>query len=314
MQNMQTFSVDLLFRRCKSNKSRAMIYARITVNGERVEISLKEQINADEWNNDRCILKSKSPEAKKINEYIDNVRFRIKDKYRMLQSNEMLITAEEIKKAYLGVQVGLKGKKLTELLDYYKKIWESKLAPGGFKNYKTTIQYVHLFVTSQYQSGDIYLSQVNMQLATEFEHYIRNHPIKEHDPCLGNGLSKHVQRFKRILNWGVEIEWIKANPIEKYSCPLKKSKRKKLTIQEVVLLERKTFISPSLVYVRELFLNSCYTGLAFADAMSLQESDFEWEIDERVWCKKYRTKSDELCAIPLLNLPSVILKNTGYSP
>lgn len=58
-------------------------------------------------------------------------------------------------------------------------------------------------------------------------------PIKEHDPCKGNGVSKHIQRFKRILNWAVEIEWIKANPFEKYSCPLKKSKRKKLTVEEI---------------------------------------------------------------------------------
>lgn len=164
MQNMQIFSVDFLIRRCKADRTRALIYGRITVNGERVEISLKEQINVAEWNPGRGILKSKSFEAKKINEYIDNVRFRIKDKYRMLETRELLITAEEIKKAYLGVQVELKGKKLTELLDYFKKIWESKLAKGGFKNYKTTIQYVRLFLTAQYQSADIFLSQVNMQL------------------------------------------------------------------------------------------------------------------------------------------------------
>jgi site-specific recombinase XerD len=308
MEKMQTFSVDFLIRRCKADKLKALIYARITVNGVRTEISLKEQIKVADWNSEKGILKSKSVEAKKMNEYIDNVRFRIKEKYRMLETREQLITPEAIKKAYFGVQIELKGKKLNQLLDYYKKIWEAKLKKGGFKNYKTTIQYARLFLSAEYESGDIYLSQVNMQLATEFEHYIRNHPIKEHDPCRGNGVGKHVQRFKRILNWGVEIEWIKANPIEKYSCPLKKSKRKKLDMQEVVSIENKAFHSPVLMYVKDLFLNSCYTGLAYADAMSIEESDFEWEVGGRVWCKKYRVKSDELCAVPLLDLPSAILK------
>jgi len=43
-----------------------------------------------------------------------------------------------------------------------------------------------------------------------------------------------------------------------------------------------------------LFLNSCYTGLAFADAMALSEHDFEWNLDGVVWCKMYRTKSFEV--------------------
>lgn len=147
-----------------------------------------------------------------------------------------------------------------------------------------------------------------MQFATELENYIRSTPIKEHDPCTGNGVAKHVQRFKRIINWAVEIEWLKSSPIEKYSCPIKKSKRKKLSIQEVVALEQKEFQSENLNYVKDLFLYSCFTGLAFVDAMTLTDTDFEWELNGIVWCSKYRTKSDELSMVPLLNSASAILR------
>src|SRR5690242_16615799 len=77
---------------------------------------------------------------------------------------------------------------------------------------------------------------------------------------------------------------------------------------DMIKLEEKKFINPSVIYIKELFLNSCYTGLAFAEAMALSEHDFEWNLDGIVWCKMYRTKSDELCSIPMLPSASTILK------
>ena len=140
-----------------------------------------------------------------------------------------------------------------------------------------------------------------MEFVTEFEHFIRHHPIKDHDPCLGNGVAKHIQRFKRIMNWATRtLKWLKQNPVEDYSCQVKKSKRKKLTFEQLVRLEQKEFQDPSLLYVRDLFLFSCYTGFAFADVIALRKSRFEWDGEETVWCKIYRLKSDVLSPLPLI--------------
>jgi hypothetical protein len=109
------------------------------------------------------------------------------------------VTAESIKKAYFGTQLSQKGHKLVELLDYFEKIWEPKVK--DFKNYRTTIKYVKLFLTRKYKGKDLYLSRVDMEFATNLEDFIRHHPIKDSDPCLGNGLAKHIQRFKRIIKW-----------------------------------------------------------------------------------------------------------------
>lgn len=307
MKTTHSFCIDFIIRRNKENKERALVYARITVDEERKEISIKEHIDAKDWDAKSEIIKGKSIHAKTVNNVIEETRYKIKEKYRLLQGNAAIITAESVKQAYLGEHTSMKGHKLVELLDYYKLIWEGKLKRGGFKNYRTTIDYIKLFLSDQYPSGDMYLSQLCMQLATEFEYYVRNKPIKEHDPCLGNGVAKHIQRFKRIINWGVEIEWLKGNPFEKYSCPLKRSKRKKLTIQELVTLEGKTFQDTNLNYAKDIFLYSCFTGLAFVDAMTLEESDFEWEPNGTVWCRKYRIKSDELTMVPLLKSATQIL-------
>lgn len=85
MRTTHSFAIDFIIRRCKENKDKAMIFARITVDGERKEISLKEIINSDDWNNGQQKLRGKSTEAKTINNYIDDARFRIKQKYRTLE-------------------------------------------------------------------------------------------------------------------------------------------------------------------------------------------------------------------------------------
>src|ERR1700754_4790599 len=136
VKTTHSFSIDFLIRRCKEDKKRALIYARITVDEERKEISLKEQIEAPDWDPKKGSVKGKSETAKSINKHIEDVRFKIKEKYRMLSDKEMLVTAETVKQAYLGTHTQLKGHKLVELMEYYCKIWEPKLKPGGFKNEK----------------------------------------------------------------------------------------------------------------------------------------------------------------------------------
>ncbi|MEP7375712.1 MAG: site-specific integrase [Chitinophagaceae bacterium] len=310
MNERQTFSIDFVIRKCKGNKTKAHIYARITVDGATpAEISINEKIIANDWNSEKEEVKGRGMEIAAINEHISDVRFRIKQKYRELERYEEIITAQSVKAAYEGVQTKLKGHKLRELLKFYKEIWEPKLKDGGFKNYKTTIKYIELYLESIAPGHDVYLSQVNGEFATKFEHHIRTTPIKDFDPCKGNGVGKHIQRFKRILNWAEEdLKWLTVNLVKGYSCPLKKSRRKKLDIQELVILENKKFVDPTLLYIKDLFLYSCYTGLAFVDAMALAESDFEFNLDDTVWCKIYRTKSNELCAVPILRSAANILE------
>lgn len=300
MNSTHTFAVDIIIRRSKADKEKALLYARITVDGEAKEISLKESITVLEWDSKSETISGKSLRAKSINNMIAETRWGIKEKYRLMKADHMEISAESLKQFYLGEAAPDKGKKLFDLLDYFIKIFEAKLKRGGFKNYKTTVAYIKAFSNAQFKVKVVYLNQVDMQFVTDLEYFIRNQPLKDYDPCLGNGVAKHIQRFKRMMNWAAEIKWVKANEIDRYKCPLKKSHRKKLTMQEVLLLESKQFMNENLNYVRDLFIFSCYTSFAYIDVMTLTDDDFEYELDGKTWCLKYRVKSEELQRVLLL--------------
>ena len=83
-------------------------------------------------------------------------------------------------------------------------------------------------------------------------------------------------------------------------------------MQQLVKLEQKSFQDPALQYVKDIFLFSCYTGLAFADVMQLRKSHFEMEVNGITWCKLYRQKSNVLSSVPLLKSAIEIIEKYNH--
>lgn len=69
MSTVHTFSIDFIKRNCKEEKDMALLYARVTVDGQPTEISLKEKISASDWDNNREGVKGKTIRVKQLNQY-----------------------------------------------------------------------------------------------------------------------------------------------------------------------------------------------------------------------------------------------------
>jgi integrase/recombinase XerD len=315
MKTSQTFGIDFIVRFCKSDKTSALLFARITINGERTEISLKEHIRAKDWDAAREIVKGHAIAVKAINNHIEDVRFRIKEKYRLLMDQELSISAETVKEAYLGTQSSQKSKhSLCELLNYHTKIEGEKLKAGTMKNYVATEDYIKKFLKSKFGVDDFALGRLNREFIIELEYYIRNNPLKAHDPCLGNGVMKHLERFKKMVAWAKVLQWIPVDPYEKYQLSLKRYRRPKLTIEELNSIENHLFKTVTLSYVQDLFIFSCYTGLSYVDVMALTQENLETHKDGKLWCKIYRQKSDELSSVPVLKQALLLINKYKDHP
>jgi len=304
-----TFSIDFITRISKKDKSLAFIYARITVDGEIKEISLHQSIPKEKWDHKGELVIGKIPEVKAINVHIDKVRFRIRETYRKLQEEDKVLTAQSVKDAYLGRNSNKKGHTLCELVKYHDKINRGQLADGTMKNYESTEDYIKLFLKHQFDREDIFLSELDFQFITDLEYYIRNNPIKEWDPCQGNGLAKHLERVKKMVKWAKKMKWIKVNPFEDFTIKKKKTKRIKLTVAELHRIQTQKFTKQTLAYVKDLFIFSCYTGLAYADVVKFSEKEIELDGEGNLWITTYRQKSVELSPIPLLNTAVCIINN-----
>ncbi len=81
-----------------------------------------------------------------------------------------------------------------------------------------------------------------------------------------------------------------------------------LTIAELERIESKTFPTDPLSYVKDIFLFSCYTGLAYADVKKLKWSEIAPGIDGNFWIFTNRQKTDTQSRIPLLSPAQAIIE------
>lgn len=76
MRTSKTFSIRFWVNPKKVKNKSALLYARITVNPKRVEISLKRKVHLDLWEGKNKKLLGHSSEVKQINRYLEETRVR----------------------------------------------------------------------------------------------------------------------------------------------------------------------------------------------------------------------------------------------
>ena len=97
MNKMNTFGIVFYLKRQKEKNGKAPIYARITVDGKRAEISIKKDIDTSNWSFGKGMAKGKGDEIRMLNTYLEQIRSRMVEGYQQLQLKKQLITAELIK-------------------------------------------------------------------------------------------------------------------------------------------------------------------------------------------------------------------------
>ena len=297
METKTTFSTSFFIRKSSSSEGLLQIYCRITVNSERAEFSIKKNVLERLWEKGK--VKGNSEEARVVNSYIKQIEAKIFEHYREMLASNKLITAEALKNAYMGI--GEKEHSLMTLINYHNIELKTTLEWGTMKNYMTTQKYVELFLKEKLRTSDIFLSQLNYKFIFDFELFIKAYqPLDHHKPCGQNTVMKHIERLRKMVNLAIRNEWLSKDPFAKFAPSFTKSTREFLTAAELTSIEEKGFSIIRLKHVRDLFVFSCYTGLAYVDLMNLTPDNIVLGIDGEHWLKTSRQKTDNAVNIPLL--------------
>ena len=91
MKTANTFGIQFVIRANKRDSSISLIYARITVNGMRIEMSLKRTIDSTSWNHAKECVKGTSAEVNQLNKSIEEARFKLRECYLQLQMLSKLL-------------------------------------------------------------------------------------------------------------------------------------------------------------------------------------------------------------------------------
>jgi len=84
MHTSSTFSVLFWIYNTRAVENQADIYARITINGKRVNLSLKQKVDINSWDAKRQNVKGNSKTAREINYYLDDIKSNLVQCYRYI--------------------------------------------------------------------------------------------------------------------------------------------------------------------------------------------------------------------------------------
>ncbi|WDF69703.1 phage integrase SAM-like domain and Arm DNA-binding domain-containing protein [Sphingobacterium oryzagri] len=259
IKNLNTFGIHFIIRSPKNQKGKlATVYARISVNDRRAEISLKKKISPDQWSDLKGRAKGRSEEVVKLNNHIDCMRILIAEAYHSLIEKGKVVTVEAIKNSISGKDESLMS--LCGLIEYHNSECADSLAQGTMKNYYTTQRYVKSFLKSHY-NGDIALSELTYKFIIDFERYLhRFQPLDHHKKLGNNGVMKHMERLRKMVNLAARFDWIDKDPFSKYKLHYKKVERGYLTQDELSKIQFKDFCVERLQSVKDIFIFCCYTA------------------------------------------------------
>lgn len=145
---------------------------------------------------------------------------------------------------------------------------------------------------------------------------------KEAAKILNNFLDSIVAKIHKkqnaLLNNGepvtVEALRLKSDPFLGYSITVHETDPIFLLEDELQKIIEKKFSVRRLELVRDMFVFSCYTGLAFIDVFNLTPKDISIGIDGRKWIITSRQKTDGASHIPLLPPAMAILQKYSDNP
>jgi site-specific recombinase XerD len=182
-------------------------------------------------------------------------------------------------------------------------------APGTLERYKTSYKHTQSFLEWKYKLKDIDITKLNFEFISDYEFWLKS--VRK---CDHNTTMKYLSNFKKIVIKCIKNGWLQKDPFIGFNMAKREVERTALTENELEIIQTKSFSIKRLKLVRDIFLFSCYTGLAYADVQKLKRSEIMIGVDGEKWIFTKRQKTDSSSRIPILPPALEILKQYQEDP
>lgn len=299
MYNSQNLQLLFWLNLAKRNGKVAPIYVRITIEGERTEVSLKKNAFIKRWNKKTRRVLDESSSDVELNNFLNLTEQKLHSIYTSLCNEFDFVSPLMVKNQFLGKE--LKNRTLLQLMEYHNENMKGSLKDGTLKNYYTTKKYLSYFLKQKYKTKDVALKQLRYSFIIDFEQFLRSaKPLQISNTLNNNGIMKHLERIKKLMNLATDLEWLDKNPFKRYKLKFNKHRSAYLTEFELAAMENYCFDNKILDLIRDVFIFSCYTGLSYSDVKKLNAQNIVKGIDGKFWIFSKRSKNAQPLRIPLM--------------
>lgn len=302
----KTFNLLFYVKKAKIDSAgEAPVYLRITIDGKISEISTKRKIQPSKWNSSTQKVNGFSEDIRSFNFYLKSFEQKVYDTYHLLMRDQETVTSEMLKNKLLG-----KGEKSRMLIPIFQehnnrmeKLVGIEFAKGTLTRYKTCIAHITAFLKYKYSITDIDIKKIDYAFLNDFEFY-----LKTEKSCNNNSAVKYLKNFGKIIRICLASGWIEKDPYLNYHSKFNEVTRMFLNEEEIDIVFKKDFKNERLSLVRDIFLFSCFTGLAYIDTQKLTHQNITTGLDGSQWIYTKRQKTKTTSNIPLLKQAEEIIK------
>ncbi len=276
------------------------ILGRIRIGKSMVQFSAKVSVPVSLWDTQSGRATGKSKTATIVNAALDKIRVAVHSAYKDLLAKKENVSAAEVKNAFQGI-----ASEQDTLVKYYESHNEHFLKSVGvnrtmetYKRYGISLNHLKRFMRKKYNVSDMAFRALTPSFVADYDYYLRVE-LRFAPQTIVNTIGQ----LRRIVKIAINNGLIRNDPFVGYEFITPPLVPKSLTAVELKKLIKAKLSRPNLNFIRDMFLFSSFTGIAFSDMRGLTEENLSVAEDGVRWVHLKRRKTGTPCHIPLLEIP-----------
>lgn len=310
IKRRSTFAVLFYINRTKTRKDgTCQLLCKVSIDAECEQIGTKVSVNPAIWNPEKGRADGRSENAAIVNRAIDDLSREITEHYHRIRNSLGFITAELVKNAVMGT-----GQKPLTLLGLFREHNEEFKKRVGvdriqetYDSYMRSYKHLSAFIRERKGVEDVTLRSLDRVFYDDFEIFLSSD--RKLKP---KTVHEHLYRLKKLTMRAVSQGTLRRDPYCRLHPELPKRKSRHMKLEDLKTLMTTPVEKPQLQFVRDMFIFSTFTGLAYADLRRLSDKNITQDGDGSWWIHIRRQKTGTSSSVRLLDIPLRIIEK--YRP
>ena len=293
---IEKFKVLLYLKKSGTDKSgKAPIMGRITVNRTMAQFGCKLSCRPELWNARESRLDGKSREAVETNAKLDKLLLAVNAAFDTLVERGQDFDATAVKDLFQGsMETQMTLLRMTDRIceDLKARIGIDR-AKGTYPGYYYMRKTLGEFIQWQFKTKDIAFGQLTEQFIHDYQNFVMD--VKGYAV---DTVRHYLAILKKVCRIAYKEGYAERCHFANFTLPQKTERTPRALSREDFEKIRDVEIPAwrtTHILARDLFLFACYTGTAYADAVSVTRENLYTDDEGSLWLK-YRRKKNELRA------------------
>ena len=275
------------------------ILCRITIDGKNTAITTGEECKFSEWNTKQGLTTNK-----KTNQRINEFRDLVEKTYRDILVKDGVVSVELIKNRLQGIATNpttLLAMSKAELQSVKESVGKSR-AEGTYLNLFYSDRNLREFVENK-GVQDIPIGTITEDLFEEYRFFLKKRGLR------ASTINNNLCWLSRLMFRAVSKRIIRCNPFENAKYEKEEKKIRFLQKSEVMKLMSMRMNDKETELARQMFIFSCFTGLAISDMENLENKHIQTTANGQKYIRKERQKTKVEFIVPLHPITEAIISH-----